>query len=153
MSESGHSQPGLYGPGRRRRRRRGDRDIGPPGQNLSGPSRDREYQPRERRVTLNGNTSYSDVLRVTHLVVVVFRTEVRNHKVLWFRRLPSFWQSPPGRGYCIYSQMNLFIKQVPVHSPLPSVIPNHFAFWGHLLQREIIQLHLGSPKRIVDDYI
>ncbi|XP_019741809.1 protein SMG9 [Hippocampus comes] len=49
MSESGHSQPGIYGPGRRRRRRRGERDIGPPGQNLSGPSRDREYQPRERR--------------------------------------------------------------------------------------------------------
>lgn len=50
MSESGHSQPGMYGQGRRRRRRRGDRDAGPPGQNLSGPSRDREYQPRERRV-------------------------------------------------------------------------------------------------------
>lgn len=49
MSESGHSQPGMYGQGRRRRRRRGDRDAGPPGQNLSGPSRDREYQPRERR--------------------------------------------------------------------------------------------------------
>ncbi|XP_032413480.1 protein SMG9-like [Xiphophorus hellerii] len=48
MSESGHSQPGMYGQGRRRRRRRGERD-GPPGQNLSGPSRDREYQPRERR--------------------------------------------------------------------------------------------------------
>ncbi|TRY94703.1 hypothetical protein DNTS_021600 [Danionella cerebrum] len=48
MSESGHSQPGLYGPGRRRRRRR-DRDLGPPGQNLSGPSRDRDYGPRERR--------------------------------------------------------------------------------------------------------
>lgn len=50
MSESGHSQPGMYGQGRRRRRRRGDRDAGPPGQNLSGPSRDREYQQRERRV-------------------------------------------------------------------------------------------------------
>lgn len=49
MSESGHSQPGMYGQGRRRRRRRGERE-GPPGQNLSGPSRDREYQPRERRV-------------------------------------------------------------------------------------------------------
>ncbi|XP_028280800.1 protein SMG9 isoform X2 [Parambassis ranga] len=49
MSESGHSQPGMYGQGRRRRRRRGDRDAGPPGQNLSGPSRDREYQQRERR--------------------------------------------------------------------------------------------------------
>ncbi|MED6263837.1 smg-9, nonsense mediated mRNA decay factor, partial [Characodon lateralis] len=49
MSESGHSQPGMYGQGRRRRRRRGERDVGPPGQNLSGPSRDREYQPRERR--------------------------------------------------------------------------------------------------------
>uniref|UniRef100_A0A673XQP3 Nonsense-mediated mRNA decay factor SMG9 n=1 Tax=Salmo trutta TaxID=8032 RepID=A0A673XQP3_SALTR len=48
MSESGHSQPGMYGQGRRRRRRR-DRDVGPPGQNLSGPSRDREYVPRERR--------------------------------------------------------------------------------------------------------
>uniref|UniRef100_A0A3P8Z1A2 Nonsense-mediated mRNA decay factor SMG9 n=1 Tax=Esox lucius TaxID=8010 RepID=A0A3P8Z1A2_ESOLU len=48
MSESGHSQPGMYGQGRRRRRRR-DRDMGPPGQNLSGPSRDREYVPRERR--------------------------------------------------------------------------------------------------------
>lgn len=52
MSESGHSQPGMYGQGRRRRRRRGDREVGPPGQNLSGPSRDREYQPRERRVIL-----------------------------------------------------------------------------------------------------
>uniref|UniRef100_A0A7N8YGL6 SMG9 nonsense mediated mRNA decay factor n=1 Tax=Mastacembelus armatus TaxID=205130 RepID=A0A7N8YGL6_9TELE len=49
MSESGHSQPGMYGQGRRRRRRRGDRDAGPPGQNLSGPSRDRDYPPRERR--------------------------------------------------------------------------------------------------------
>ncbi|XP_034030985.1 protein SMG9 [Thalassophryne amazonica] len=49
MSESGHSQPGMFVPGRRRRRRRGDRDVGPPGQNLSGPSRDREYLPRERR--------------------------------------------------------------------------------------------------------
>ncbi|KAK7147421.1 hypothetical protein R3I94_010062 [Phoxinus phoxinus] len=48
MSESGHSQPGMYGQGRRRRRRR-DRDPGPPGQNLSGPSRDRDYIPRERR--------------------------------------------------------------------------------------------------------
>ncbi|XP_055781320.1 nonsense-mediated mRNA decay factor SMG9 isoform X2 [Salvelinus fontinalis] len=48
MSESGHSQPGMYGQGRRRRRRR-DRDVGPAGQNLSGPSRDREYVPRERR--------------------------------------------------------------------------------------------------------
>lgn len=52
MSESGHSQPGMYGPGRRRRRRRGEKDAGAPGQNLSGPSRDREFQPRERRVTL-----------------------------------------------------------------------------------------------------
>lgn len=59
MSESGHSQPGMYGQGRRRRRRRGDREAGPPGQNLSGPSRDREYQPRERRVNL-----YSHVRRV-----------------------------------------------------------------------------------------
>ncbi|XP_061919183.1 nonsense-mediated mRNA decay factor SMG9 isoform X1 [Entelurus aequoreus] len=49
MSESGHSQPGMYGPGRRRRRRRVEREVGAPGQNLSGPSRDREYQPRERR--------------------------------------------------------------------------------------------------------
>ncbi|XP_048117543.1 LOW QUALITY PROTEIN: nonsense-mediated mRNA decay factor SMG9 [Alosa alosa] len=48
MSESGHSQPGVYGQGRRRRRRR-DRDPIGPGQNLSGPSRDREYVPRERR--------------------------------------------------------------------------------------------------------
>uniref|UniRef100_A0A673JD17 SMG9 nonsense mediated mRNA decay factor n=1 Tax=Sinocyclocheilus rhinocerous TaxID=307959 RepID=A0A673JD17_9TELE len=36
----------------RRRRRRRDRDPGPPGQNLSGPSRDRDYVPRERRVRL-----------------------------------------------------------------------------------------------------
>ncbi|KAG9331639.1 hypothetical protein JZ751_018615 [Albula glossodonta] len=48
MSESGHSQPGMYGQGRRRRRRR-EREAGPPGQNLSGPGRDREYVPRERR--------------------------------------------------------------------------------------------------------
>ncbi|XP_023690579.1 nonsense-mediated mRNA decay factor SMG9 isoform X1 [Paramormyrops kingsleyae] len=48
MSESGHSQPGIYGQGRRRRRRR-DREAGPPGQNLSGPGREREYVPRERR--------------------------------------------------------------------------------------------------------
>ncbi|KAK1151875.1 protein SMG9-like [Acipenser oxyrinchus oxyrinchus] len=40
MSESGHSQPGMYGPGRRRRRRR-ERDPGLPGQNLSGPGRER----------------------------------------------------------------------------------------------------------------
>uniref|UniRef100_A0A8C1ZY36 Nonsense-mediated mRNA decay factor SMG9 n=1 Tax=Cyprinus carpio TaxID=7962 RepID=A0A8C1ZY36_CYPCA len=51
MSESGHSQPGMYGQGRRRRRRR-DRDPGPPAQNLSGPSRDRDYVPRERRVRI-----------------------------------------------------------------------------------------------------
>ncbi|CDQ74900.1 unnamed protein product [Oncorhynchus mykiss] len=38
----------MYGQGRRRRQRR-DRDVGPPGQNLSGPSRDQEYVPRERR--------------------------------------------------------------------------------------------------------
>ena len=50
MSESGHSQPGMYGQGRRRRRRRGERESGIPGQNLSGPSRDRDYYPRERRV-------------------------------------------------------------------------------------------------------
>uniref|UniRef100_A0A8C8HB29 Nonsense-mediated mRNA decay factor SMG9 n=1 Tax=Oncorhynchus tshawytscha TaxID=74940 RepID=A0A8C8HB29_ONCTS len=48
MSESGHIHPGMYGQGRRRRPRR-DRDVGPPGQNLSGPSRVREYVPRERR--------------------------------------------------------------------------------------------------------
>uniref|UniRef100_A0AAY4BXD2 Nonsense-mediated mRNA decay factor SMG9 n=1 Tax=Denticeps clupeoides TaxID=299321 RepID=A0AAY4BXD2_9TELE len=48
MSESGHSQPGMYGQGRRRRRRR-DRDPVASGQNLSGPSRDREYVSRERR--------------------------------------------------------------------------------------------------------
>ncbi|KAJ8287661.1 hypothetical protein COCON_G00003200 [Conger conger] len=48
MSESGHSQPGMYGQGRRRRRRR-EREPGPPGQNLSGPGREREYNPRERR--------------------------------------------------------------------------------------------------------
>ncbi|XP_018587685.2 protein SMG9 isoform X1 [Scleropages formosus] len=48
MSESGHSQPGMYGPGRRRRRRQ-NREPGPPGQNLSGPGREREYVPRERR--------------------------------------------------------------------------------------------------------
>ncbi|CAL8259553.1 unnamed protein product [Boreogadus saida] len=51
MSESGHSQPGMYGQGRRRRRRRGERESGIPGQNLSGPSRDRDYYPRERRDT------------------------------------------------------------------------------------------------------
>ena len=50
MSECGHSQPGMYGQGRRRTRRR-DRD-GPPGQNLSGPSRDSEYVSRKRRVGL-----------------------------------------------------------------------------------------------------
>lgn len=63
MSESGHSQPGMYGQGRRRRRRRGDRDAGPPGQNLSGPSRDREYQPRERRVHTH-NVTYTDAVYV-----------------------------------------------------------------------------------------
>nr|XP_014343706.1 PREDICTED: protein SMG9-like [Latimeria chalumnae] len=51
MSESGHSQPGLYGPNRRRRRRR-EREPGPPGaQNLSGPGRDWEFVPRDRRDT------------------------------------------------------------------------------------------------------
>ncbi|KAI3360908.1 hypothetical protein L3Q82_013120 [Scortum barcoo] len=59
MSESGHSQPGMYGQGRRRRRRRGDRDVGAPGQNLSGPSRDREYQPRERRAKPSQSASVS----------------------------------------------------------------------------------------------
>uniref|UniRef100_A0A4W5M9B1 SMG9 nonsense mediated mRNA decay factor n=1 Tax=Hucho hucho TaxID=62062 RepID=A0A4W5M9B1_9TELE len=44
MSESGHSQPGMYGQGRKRRRRR-DRDVGPLGQNQN-----LEYVPRERRV-------------------------------------------------------------------------------------------------------
>lgn len=63
MSESGHSQPGMYGQGRRRRRRRGDRDAGPPGQNLSGPSRDREYQPRERRVHTH-NVTHTDAVYV-----------------------------------------------------------------------------------------
>uniref|UniRef100_A0A672QTU7 Nonsense-mediated mRNA decay factor SMG9 n=1 Tax=Sinocyclocheilus grahami TaxID=75366 RepID=A0A672QTU7_SINGR len=56
MSESGHSQPGMYGQGRRRRRRR-DRDPGPPAQNLSGPSRDRDYVPRERRVRFGSKPS------------------------------------------------------------------------------------------------
>uniref|UniRef100_A0A8C3ICM3 Nonsense-mediated mRNA decay factor SMG9 n=1 Tax=Chrysemys picta bellii TaxID=8478 RepID=A0A8C3ICM3_CHRPI len=52
MSDSGHSQPGLYGPDRRRRWNR-DKELGPPGgpQSLSGPGRDRDYGPwdRERR--------------------------------------------------------------------------------------------------------
>ena len=56
MSESGHSQPGMYGQGRRRRRRRGERESGIPGQNLSGPSRDRDYYPRERRVSFTPPT-------------------------------------------------------------------------------------------------
>ncbi|MGH0189129.1 UNVERIFIED_CONTAM: hypothetical protein FKN15_034056 [Acipenser sinensis] len=46
MSESGHSQPGMYGPGRRRRRRR-ERDPGLPGQNLSGPGRERRSKPSQ----------------------------------------------------------------------------------------------------------
>lgn len=65
MSESGHSQPGMYGQGRRRRRRRGDRDVGPPGQNLSGPSRDREFQPRERRVILHRHISIVCIMCIT----------------------------------------------------------------------------------------
>ncbi|KAA0703250.1 Protein SMG9 [Triplophysa tibetana] len=48
MSKHNETQPGMYGQGRRRRRRR-ERDPGQPGQNLSGPSRDRDYIPRERR--------------------------------------------------------------------------------------------------------
>ncbi|KAM7138197.1 nonsense-mediated mRNA decay factor SMG9 isoform 1-T2 [Macrochelys suwanniensis] len=52
MSDSGHSQPGLYGPDRRRRWNR-DKELGPPGgpQSLSGPGRERDYGPwdRERR--------------------------------------------------------------------------------------------------------
>ncbi|XP_019334963.1 nonsense-mediated mRNA decay factor SMG9 isoform X1 [Alligator mississippiensis] len=52
MSDSGHSQPGLYGPERRRRWPR-DKELGLPGgpQSLSGPGRDRDFTPwdRERR--------------------------------------------------------------------------------------------------------
>ncbi|XP_066539516.1 nonsense-mediated mRNA decay factor SMG9 [Hoplias malabaricus] len=48
MSESGHSQPGLYAQSRRRRRRR-DREPAAAALNLSGPSRDRDLGPRERR--------------------------------------------------------------------------------------------------------
>uniref|UniRef100_A0A8C2HXK6 Nonsense-mediated mRNA decay factor SMG9 n=1 Tax=Cyprinus carpio TaxID=7962 RepID=A0A8C2HXK6_CYPCA len=65
MSESGHSQPGLYGPGRRRRRRR-DREPGPPGQNLSGPSRDRDYVPRERR---DGSEEPTPLLQKTPIIL------------------------------------------------------------------------------------
>ncbi|XP_016112608.1 protein SMG9-like [Sinocyclocheilus grahami] len=65
MSESGHSQPGLYGQGRRRRRRR-DRDPGPPGQNLSGPSRDRDYVPRERR---DGSEEPAPLLQKTPIIL------------------------------------------------------------------------------------
>ncbi|XP_059363784.1 nonsense-mediated mRNA decay factor SMG9-like [Carassius carassius] len=65
MSESGHSQPGLYGQGKRRRRRR-DRDPGPPGQNLSGPSRDRDYVPRERR---DGSEEPTTLLQKTPIIL------------------------------------------------------------------------------------
>uniref|UniRef100_A0A8C6VU44 Nonsense-mediated mRNA decay factor SMG9 n=1 Tax=Nothobranchius furzeri TaxID=105023 RepID=A0A8C6VU44_NOTFU len=65
MSESGHSQPGMYGQGRRRRRRRGEREAGPPGQNLSGPSRDREYQPRERRVLIFSKAKSSQIAPIS----------------------------------------------------------------------------------------
>ncbi|XP_052474489.1 nonsense-mediated mRNA decay factor SMG9 [Carassius gibelio] len=66
MSESGHSQPGLYGQGKRRRRRR-DRDPGgPPGQNLSGPSRDRDYVPRERR---DGSEEPTPLLQKTPIIL------------------------------------------------------------------------------------
>uniref|UniRef100_A0A8D0HLN6 SMG9 nonsense mediated mRNA decay factor n=1 Tax=Sphenodon punctatus TaxID=8508 RepID=A0A8D0HLN6_SPHPU len=49
MSESGHSQPGMYGPDRRRRWNR-DKELGPLGghQSLSGPGRDRDYVPWDR---------------------------------------------------------------------------------------------------------
>lgn len=57
MSDSGHSQPGLYGPERRRRWPR-DKELGLPGgpQSLSGPGRDRDFTPwdRERRVSVAG---------------------------------------------------------------------------------------------------
>ncbi|XP_064156725.1 nonsense-mediated mRNA decay factor SMG9 [Anguilla rostrata] len=60
MSESGHSQPGMYGQGRRRRRRR-DREPGLPGQNLSGPGREREYNaPREHGTYCHKSTDGSE---------------------------------------------------------------------------------------------
>ncbi|XP_078511624.1 nonsense-mediated mRNA decay factor SMG9 isoform X1 [Lissotriton helveticus] len=46
MSESGHSQPGMYGPGRRRRRRMEPGLVG--NLNLSGYGRERDYIPRDR---------------------------------------------------------------------------------------------------------
>lgn len=110
MSESGHSQPGMYGQGRRRRRRRGDRDAaGPPGQNLSGPSRDREYQPRERRVTkiptlLCVVVTAGETFALTVHFICLLRMGARIHQVHLYRRPPSSWRSPPGRGYVSFSQ-------------------------------------------------
>ncbi|XP_029432440.1 protein SMG9 isoform X1 [Rhinatrema bivittatum] len=46
MSESGHSQPGVYGPGRRGRRRMEPGLLGH--LNLSGPGRDKEFISRDR---------------------------------------------------------------------------------------------------------
>uniref|UniRef100_A0A673J9K5 SMG9 nonsense mediated mRNA decay factor n=1 Tax=Sinocyclocheilus rhinocerous TaxID=307959 RepID=A0A673J9K5_9TELE len=54
----------------RRRRRRRDRDPGPPGQNLSGPSRDRDYVPRERRVRLcDGSEEPTPLLQKTPIIL------------------------------------------------------------------------------------
>lgn len=89
MSESGHSQPGMYGQGRRRRRRR-ERDPGPPGQNLSGPSRDRDYVPRERRVRFG--VSKCDLPTYTTL----------NKASLFISDVP--------RGFKVSSISNLFIE-------------------------------------------
>uniref|UniRef100_A0A8C4T0L0 Nonsense-mediated mRNA decay factor SMG9 n=1 Tax=Erpetoichthys calabaricus TaxID=27687 RepID=A0A8C4T0L0_ERPCA len=68
MSESGHSQPGMYGPGRRRRRRR-EREIGPTGQNLSGPGRERDYMPRERECWEGTEESAGPMLQKTPIIL------------------------------------------------------------------------------------
>lgn len=92
MSESGHSQPGMYGQSRRRRRRRGEREVGPPGQNLSGPSRDREYQPRERRVLLHTQT-HTNTLAHTHRHIDISEVEF---STITSRFVQDGSEDPPG---------------------------------------------------------
>lgn len=105
MSESGHSQPGMYGQGRRRRRRR-DREPGPPGQNLSGPSRDRDFGPRERRVGFVFVLGESGITAECYIKYAIrwflarcFRMGAKIHLVHFSRKLLLFWPNHQGKGW------------------------------------------------------
>lgn len=104
MSESGHSQPGMYGQGRRRRRRRGEREAGPPGQNLSGPSRDREYQPRERRVILyrhiRGGGWAGVWTIILKKIIIFFQDGSEDPPGPLIQKTPIILAKPPGERVC-----------------------------------------------------